>query len=80
MAPSPTMTTSSDAPVADNQASDNIKTAMDGVSIEIMRRQPADFYLADPHYGTGSLLGWAFPSATRRRPMQPNRFEGANGV
>ena len=35
------------------QLFDNIKAAMDGVPMEIVKRQVAHFYRADPDYGIG---------------------------
>jgi catalase len=35
------------------QLFDNIKAAMDGVPVEIVKRQVAHFYRADPDYGIG---------------------------
>ena len=36
-----------------NQLFDNIKAAMDGVPVEIVKRQIVHFYKADPDYGIG---------------------------
>jgi catalase len=36
-----------------DQLFDNIDAAMDGVPIEIMKRQLVHFYRADPDYGIG---------------------------
>jgi catalase len=55
-------------PEQKEQLFDNIKAAMDGVPLDIVKRQIAHFYKADPEYGIGvaTRLGLAvsdLPSA-----------------